>query len=306
LNKENPEESKARVEKSIDGLTKWREENPEKAEAAIKKWQDAGHKVAWEKEVWRDSILIAQGAWRAFLLTPEGDEWKKRQSNRMKESRKDPVFNAKMKKALNESEAKLVASRKSVKLATKASHYKVTCPKCKFKGDVTVMGRHHFDNCTFDEAKEIRLIKSLDNVVYRNKKTFLELFTKEFDKNYFWKYRVYDRYFVKLYPNRKTSGFSVKKTFDKDGYFKSLELKEIERKAKVLEGQRERQRAMAEKRRGSGQTKKNKEASSGKVTCPHCQKEGSASGMKSWHFDYCKQNPNRKIRVREPKMKINA
>ncbi len=29
------------------------------------------------------------------------------------------------------------------------------------------------------------------------------------------------------------------------------------------------------------------------VTCPHCNKTGGSSGMKSWHFEYCKQNPNK-------------
>lgn len=38
------------------------------------------------------------------------------------------------------------------------------------------------------------------------------------------------------------------------------------------------------------------EASKLLVTCPHCGKEGAQSGMKSWHFDRCKQNPNRKPR----------
>ena len=32
------------------------------------------------------------------------------------------------------------------------------------------------------------------------------------------------------------------------------------------------------------------------VTCPHCGKEGKQSGMKSWHFDRCKNNPDRKPR----------
>lgn len=35
-----------------------------------------------------------------------------------------------------------------------------------------------------------------------------------------------------------------------------------------------------------------------KITCPFCQKEGSESGMKSWHFNYCKNNPNRIERKR--------
>lgn len=29
------------------------------------------------------------------------------------------------------------------------------------------------------------------------------------------------------------------------------------------------------------------------VTCPFCNKQGKLTGMKSWHFEYCKQNPNR-------------
>jgi len=299
---EYPELFDAYQKLRVDGAMQWRLDNPEEHEINQKNWQEAGQKAAWEKEVWKDSILIAQGAWRAFLLTPEGDAWKLKQSDRMKLKRKDPVFNAKMKKAHDESEALLASRRESIKAAIKATSKKVICPRCNKSGAYRVMKRHHFDNCTFDKAKEIRSINSLDNIVYKNKNTFIELFTKEFDKSYFCKYNVYERYFVKLYPNKKTSGLSVKITFDKDSYFKSLELKEIERKAKVLEGQRERQRAMAEKRKGSVQTKKNKEASAVKVTCPHCQKEGSASGMKSWHFDYCKENPNRKIRVREPKI----
>ena len=28
------------------------------------------------------------------------------------------------------------------------------------------------------------------------------------------------------------------------------------------------------------------------VKCPHCKKEGKLTGMKSWHFDNCKENPN--------------
>lgn len=28
------------------------------------------------------------------------------------------------------------------------------------------------------------------------------------------------------------------------------------------------------------------------VKCPHCGKIGKLTGMKSWHFDYCKENPN--------------
>ena len=38
------------------------------------------------------------------------------------------------------------------------------------------------------------------------------------------------------------------------------------------------------------------ESSKELVTCPHCGKEGKKSGMKSWHFDRCKQNPDRKPR----------
>lgn len=40
------------------------------------------------------------------------------------------------------------------------------------------------------------------------------------------------------------------------------------------------------------------EASSKLIICPHCNKEGGASAMKSWHFDYCKNNPNKKQRGR--------
>ena len=29
------------------------------------------------------------------------------------------------------------------------------------------------------------------------------------------------------------------------------------------------------------------------LICPFCSKEGGSSGMKSWHFEYCKENPNR-------------
>lgn len=35
------------------------------------------------------------------------------------------------------------------------------------------------------------------------------------------------------------------------------------------------------------------EACKEEVTCPHCGKAGARSGMKSWHFDHCKENPNR-------------
>jgi len=28
------------------------------------------------------------------------------------------------------------------------------------------------------------------------------------------------------------------------------------------------------------------------ATCPWCHKTGKESGLKSWHFDYCKENPN--------------
>lgn len=42
--------------------------------------------------------------------------------------------------------------------------------------------------------------------------------------------------------------------------------------------------------------KKTIENSSIEVTCPHCGKVGKQSGLKSWHFDYCKSNPNRKFR----------
>ena len=30
------------------------------------------------------------------------------------------------------------------------------------------------------------------------------------------------------------------------------------------------------------------------ITCPYCGKVGDISAMKHWHFDYCKNNPNRK------------
>jgi len=33
-----------------------------------------------------------------------------------------------------------------------------------------------------------------------------------------------------------------------------------------------------------------------KVKCPFCDKEGAEPAMKSWHFDYCKFNPNKKER----------
>ena len=32
--------------------------------------------------------------------------------------------------------------------------------------------------------------------------------------------------------------------------------------------------------------------------CPYCGKEGRLSGLKSWHFDYCKDNPNKLLRRR--------
>lgn len=32
------------------------------------------------------------------------------------------------------------------------------------------------------------------------------------------------------------------------------------------------------------------------TTCPFCGKTGKESGMRSWHFDYCKNNPNKKVR----------
>lgn len=35
------------------------------------------------------------------------------------------------------------------------------------------------------------------------------------------------------------------------------------------------------------------------VTCPHCGKVGKSSGLKSWHFDYCKDNPDRITRSKE-------
>jgi hypothetical protein len=41
------------------------------------------------------------------------------------------------------------------------------------------------------------------------------------------------------------------------------------------------------------------------VTCPFCYKSGSASGIKSWHFEYCKDNPDalpRKTKNRSQKM----
>lgn len=37
------------------------------------------------------------------------------------------------------------------------------------------------------------------------------------------------------------------------------------------------------------------------VTCPFCGKTGKPTGMKTWHFDYCKENPNGLQRVVQTK-----
>lgn len=35
------------------------------------------------------------------------------------------------------------------------------------------------------------------------------------------------------------------------------------------------------------------------VVCPYCQKEGPNNSMRKWHFEYCKENPERIIRPKE-------
>lgn len=305
-NKENPIESKIRVEKAISGLAKWRMENPEEAKAGIKKWSDAGWRAAWEKECWKDNILIAHGAWRAFLLTPDGDAWKKRQSSKMKLQRKDPVFNAKMRKAHDESEAKSISDRANIKLATLATHYKMECPVCGFHCDNTTAERWHFDNCTFDAVKEQKAISKIRyDKIFKNGEELRNFFLKEgFESNYFSKYDIFSKYFKKMHPTRKTSGLVVLKEFNTKAYFKELDKKEKLRKIEIKKKKRKIFIQNGKKADPAKRLKKSKEGSAVKVTCPHCKKEGSKSGMKSWHFDYCKENSNRKIRVREPKVKL--
>ena len=47
-------------------------------------------------------------------------------------------------------------------------------------------------------------------------------------------------------------------------------------------------------------------ANSKMVTCPHCEKTGGQVSMKGWHFDYCPENPNRKLRKSKSKNKIKT
>ncbi len=258
--KEYPALFKEYQKNRVNSAMQWRLDNPEEHSENQKKWQEAGQHAAWEKEVWKDSILIAQGAWRAFLLTPGGDEWKKRQSNRMKELRKDPEFNRANADACRNSKAHKKAAKQNLKLANDAAHYEVVCPTCGKTGDAVVMPRHHFDKCTFNEQLELKVIKGISNKhIFRNQKEIQDLFLKSGPKsNYYFKYDIFDRYFLKLDPSKKTSGFCVLNTFDFNEYYLDLENKEIERKAKVLEGQRERARSIAKNRIGTHHTEETK------------------------------------------------
>mgnify|MGYP000123526893 CR=1 FL=1 len=257
---EYPELFKEYQKRRTDASMQWRIDNPEEHAENQKNWQEAGRKAAWEKEVWRDSILIANGAWRAFLLTPEGDAWKLKQSDRMKIKRQDPKFNKANADSCRNSKAHKKAAKQNVKLATEAAHYEVICPRCGKSGDAVVMPRHHFDKCTFNEQLELKVIKGIsDKHIFRNQKEIQEIFLKAgFKSNYYFKYDIFDKYFLKLDPSKKTSGFCVLNTFDFDVYYLDLEHKETERKAKVLEGQRQRAKNMAKKRKGTHHTEETK------------------------------------------------
>jgi len=246
----------------MDTVMQWRIDNPEEHAKNFANFQAKGQARAKELECWKIGWEVAHKRYKEWQQTEDYLRWKEERSEWLSNQRKDPnsEFNINMRKGLAESEAKRKSELENIKLATEAAHYEVICPKCGKPGDAVVMSRHHFDKCTFNQQLELKVIKGIsDKHIFRNQKEIQEIFLKAgFKSNYYFKYDIFDKYFLKLDPSKKTSGFCVLNTFDFDAYYLDLEHKEIERKAKVLEGQRQRARNMAEKRKGTKHSEESK------------------------------------------------
>lgn len=264
-NQNNPELSKQRKDACADGLAKWRKDNPElakaqwaKASAAavehLKKhetWRKANG-ISNELALWKKGIDIAHQRFANWKNTDAGLKWRDSNSKKMSELRKDPnsEWNKKMKQSHFNSKAKRESELKNIKIAQQRSHYQVICPKCKASGDNVVMHVHHFNKCTFDEKKERVALESMNSLcIYKSKKDINRVFTSfGFDLKYFEKYKIFERFFKKLYPDKKTNGLCVVKEFDIESYFKELQLNEINRKIDIKHRQIERAKIMRQKK----------------------------------------------------------
>jgi len=325
-NKENPEKSKDRVEKAIQGLKNWKEENPEAYRDSLSNWSIAGasaNKKNWEEIrkftsqnnleslhylnpvlfTWYSSMLKtfekARQGYKEWQKTEEYKIWIAERSIEMSTARKDhnSVFNINLKIAHSSSEAKKRSEIENVKIAGIAMARIVSCPKCGKNGAYRIMKRHHFENCYFDAVKESEIILLFDpKTVYpieHIKKVFNEFGINE---DYFQKYSVIKRLFKKFDPTKITSNKYVLINFDHNSYSLELNLEKNKIKEEIKKEQIKRAKEALKKVDKEKRTQSIIESNKRKVICPHCQREGSGSGMKSWHFDHCKNNPDRKQR----------
>ena len=139
----------------VTAAKQWRLDNPEEHEENYANFQRLGQERSKELECWRIGWEVAHKNYKLWQKTEDYQRWKKRQSNRMKELRKDPEFNKANADGCRKSKAHKKAAKQNIKAANKAAHYKVTCPKCGKHGDAAVMSRYHFDKCTFNEQLEL-------------------------------------------------------------------------------------------------------------------------------------------------------
>ena len=174
----------------------------------------AAQKASAELECWKIGWEVAHKNYKIWQQTDDYQKWVINKSNIMSENRNDPdsEWNKNMRISHLNSEAKRKSELENIKIANEHAHYNVTCPVCNKQGDAVVMPRHHFDNCTFDKVKELEVVNSIeDNHVFKNKNEIKDLFISSgFDLNYFGKYNIFDKYFRKLDPSKKTSGRCIK------------------------------------------------------------------------------------------------
>ena len=289
------EYQKIRVQASMQ----WRLDNPEEHAKNFANFQTKGQARAKELECWRIGWEVAHKRYKEWQQTEDYLRWKKERSEWLSYKRNnDPEFNAANAEAGRNSKKKQKSDRKNIKLANEATHQLVECPKCKKLGDKPVMERHHFDKCTFDLSKELEIINNITNDrIFSNSKELKSIFEASNlqGKTYFTKYDILSRYFKKLFPDKKTSGKYVKKEFNTSSYFQEMEDEEVKRKEKI-KSERIKRAKLLKGHSSPNRIKAIKPGCAVEVTCPHCGKTGKKSGMKSWHFDHCKDNPNRVLR----------
>lgn len=311
---ENPEKFNEHQSKRVKASMQWRIDNPEEHDKNFKAFQEKGNTRRKELESQRiaQGISIQKAIWMIGLKKAwektQSEEWKNSEkaieyrlaiSNRLKNLRNDKNsdFYKNMMLGLANSEAKKKSDLENIKLANKYTHYIVTCPKCGKTGDNPIMRVHHFDKCTFNESLEIKALNILENEIL-SRKEIIRAFDKiQLDINYVSKYKIMERYFKKLYPNKSTSGKFVKIDFNIDAYFLRLEEDKIaKRKIIKLKMKQAGAQNITEGRKNHKRIQAVKSGSSKIITCSHCGNSGGQSGFRGWHFDYCLSNPNRKIR----------